>query len=87
MTLTPRPDAPVDPVLKIHRLCRELAATRLRYANLLAAARATIFAARDGDPDALEFLADELAVQHGQHNLDDRLRWIDEVGRVGEVGR
>ena len=47
-------------------LCRELAASRLQYANLLAAARATLAAARDGDPYALEFLADELAAQHGQ---------------------
>ena len=63
----------------IHRLCRELAAIRLSYANLLAAARATLAAARDGEPDALEYLADELAAQHGQHDLDPG--WWDEVGR------
>lgn len=55
----------------INRLCRELAAARLRYANLLAAARATLAAAREGDPHALEFLSDELVVQHGQHDLDE----------------
>jgi hypothetical protein len=30
-----------------------------------------VAAARDGDPYALEFLADELVVQHGQADLDD----------------
>jgi hypothetical protein len=73
----PRPDA--DPVRVIVRLCRELATTRLSYANLLAAARATLSAARDGEPDALEYLADELTAQHGQHDLDPG--WWDEVGR------
>jgi hypothetical protein len=43
----------------------------MEYANLLAAARATLAAARDGDPHALEFLADELVVQHGQRDLDE----------------
>jgi hypothetical protein len=28
-------------------------------------------AAREGDPYALEFLSDELVVQHGQHDLDE----------------
>jgi hypothetical protein len=51
----------------------------MQYANLLAAARATLAAARDGDPHALEFLADELVVQHGQHDLDHPRWW--EVGR------
>ena len=81
MTPTPRPNATGDPVRVIHRLCRDLAAARMRYANLLAAARVTLSAARDGDPDALEFLADELATQHGQHDLDDTPAWYDEVGR------
>ena len=48
----------------ILRLCHELAVTRLRYANLLAAAHATLSAARDDEPTALEYLADELAAQH-----------------------
>ncbi len=43
----------------------------MQYANLVAAARATLAAARDGDSYALEFLADELVVQHGQADLDD----------------
>jgi hypothetical protein len=77
----PRPDAAhPDPAGRvIFRLCRELAATRLRYANLLAAARATLSAARDGELDALEYLADELTAQHGQHDLNPG--WWDEVGR------
>ena len=66
------PTDPTDPALRvINRLCRELAAVRLQYANLLAAARATVAGAQDGDPYALEFLADELVVQHGQADLDD----------------
>lgn len=60
-----------DPVRVINRLRRELASARMRYANLVAAARATLAAAGDGDPHALEFLADELIVQHGQIDLDD----------------
>lgn len=80
MTPAPRPDVPpVDPVRVIRRLCRDLSAARMRYANLLAAARATLSAARDGDPDALEYLADELTAQHGQYDLDPS--WWDEVGR------
>lgn len=37
----------------------------VRYANLLAAARATVAADRDGDPDPLAILRDELD-SHGQ---------------------
>ena len=37
----------------------------VRYANLLAAARATIASDRDGDPDPLAILRDELDA-HGQ---------------------
>lgn len=80
MTPTPRPDVPhPDPARVIGRLCRDLAALRLHYANLLAAARATLSAARDDEPDALDYLADELAAQHGQHDLNPS--WWDEVGR------
>lgn len=38
---------------------------RMRYANLLAAARATLTAARDGETNPLAYLIDELAT-HGQ---------------------
>jgi hypothetical protein len=51
-----------------------------------------VAAARDGDPYALEFLADELVVQHGQADLDDadalvrRSQLLPET-RWWEVGR
>jgi hypothetical protein len=64
----------------ILRLCHELAVARLRYANLLAAAHATLSAARDGEPDPLDYLAEELAAQHDPH-LDRGPHWWDEVGR------
>jgi hypothetical protein len=80
MTGTPRPDVPpTDPARVIRRLCHDLADLRLHYANLLAAARATLSAARDDEPDALDYLADELAAQHGQHDLNPS--WWNEVGR------
>ena len=53
---------------------------RLRYADLLAAAHATLSAAREDEPAALEYLADELAAQHGPH-LDRGPHWWNEVGR------
>lgn len=85
---TPRRDEPPTDsaaVRALHRLGRELAATRLRYANLLAAARAALAAARDDEPDAWEYLADELAAQHGQHDLGRQ--WWDETGRWDGAGR
>lgn len=45
------------------RLRRALASLRMRYANLLAAARATLTAARDGEAHPLAYLIDELAAQ------------------------
>lgn len=45
---------------EITRLTTELAATRLSTANLLAAARATLDAYADGEPDPLYYLRDEL---------------------------
>lgn len=51
---------PTPLVAEILRLRTTLTALRQRYANLLAAARATLGAARDGEPDPLSFLADEL---------------------------
>jgi len=41
----------------------EFAALRTEYANLLAAARATLTATIDGDPTPLAYLVDELAAQ------------------------
>lgn len=69
----------------INRLCRELLATRLRYAHLVAAARATLAAARDGEPDALDYLADELATHHDPHGHTPR--WWAEICRTGQVQR
>lgn len=45
------------------RLRRTPGSLRMRYANLLAAARATLTAARDGDANPLAYLIDELAAQ------------------------
>ena len=75
--LDAEPSEPTDRFIR--RLCRELVAMRLSYSNLLAAARATLAAARDDESEALEYLADELAAQHGQHDLNPS--WWDEVGR------
>jgi len=45
---------------EITRLSGELKDTRLDRANLLAAARATIAAYHDGEPDPLSYLRDEM---------------------------
>jgi hypothetical protein len=42
-------------------LARELAAVRLQSANRLAAIRAALSAAADGEPDPLAYLRDQLA--------------------------
>lgn len=48
---------------EITRLSAELRDTRLDRANLLAAARATIAAHHDGEPDPLSYLRDELSAR------------------------
>jgi ABC-type transporter Mla subunit MlaD len=48
---------------EITRLRAELAGTRLDRANLLATARAVITAHRDGEPDPLSYLRDELSAR------------------------
>lgn len=50
------------PVLaaEITRLAAELKSSRLDHADLLAAARATIAAYHDGEPDPLSYLRDEV---------------------------
>ena len=48
-------------VAEADRLCRALVRSRLRYANLAAAARATLAAAADGDPDPAGYLREELS--------------------------
>jgi len=50
---------------EIDRLHGQHALTRVRYVNLLAAARATLAADRDGEDDPLFYVHDELA-EHGQ---------------------
>jgi hypothetical protein len=45
---------------EVARLAAELAATRLESANRLAAMRAALGAAADGEPDPLEYIRDEL---------------------------
>jgi len=47
-------------VAEISRLSADLQATRLDRANVLAAVRATLAAYRDGEPDPLFYLRDEL---------------------------
>jgi hypothetical protein len=47
---------------EVTRLSAELKDTRLDRANLLAAARATIAAYHDGEPDPLSYLRDELTI-------------------------
>lgn len=74
----PAPETVDDRV--IARLISELATVRTRYANLVAAARATLSAAREDDETyALTFLAGELACQHGQRDIDRGAwgRWRD----------
>ena len=49
-----------DLATEVTRLSAELAATRLWHANALAAMRATIAAQRDGEPDPVYYIRDEL---------------------------
>jgi hypothetical protein len=49
-----------DLATEVTRLSAELAAARLWHANALAAVRATIGAQRDGEPDPLYYIRDEL---------------------------
>jgi hypothetical protein len=55
-----------DLVAEVIRLRAELTAVRLWRANALAAMRATIGAQRDGEPDPLYYIRDELS---GSQNL------------------
>jgi len=54
---------------EITRQSTDLAQARLNRANLAAAALAVLAADRDGEPDALSYLRDELEA-HG-HDADD----------------
>jgi hypothetical protein len=56
----------------ISRQGTDLAQSRLNRANLAAAALAVIAATRDGEPDALSYLRDELRAQgHDTDHTDD----------------
>jgi hypothetical protein len=62
----------------------EFAAIRSEYANLLAAARATLTATIDGDPNPLAYLVDELAAQgqlppqvQAHYGSDPLAPWLD----------
>jgi len=50
-----------DLATEVTKLSAELAAARLWHANALAAMRATIGAQRDGEPDPLYYIRDELS--------------------------
>lgn len=65
---TVRSQAPCD---EVDRLARLLAAIRLRYQNLVAAALACLAAEADGEHDPLYYLRDELRAQ-GQLADDGR---------------
>ena len=60
-----------DELADLHAQHTEL---RARYADLIAAGRAALSAARDGETDALAYLADELTTAHDQHDIDPP-RW------------
>ena len=67
MTNQPHPSNPAPETAEtqtlraeITRLTADLAAARLESANRLAAMRAALGAAIDGEPDPLEYLRDEL---------------------------
>ena len=87
------PDTANDTMLEYARLRPALASLRMRYANLLAAARATLTAARDGEAHPLAYLVDELAAQGqlppaqtGSPILEaDRLSaWLDLTSESGD---
>jgi hypothetical protein len=65
-----------DLATEVARLAAELAAARLSHANALAAMRATIAAHRDGEPDPLYYLRDEL--QAPQNATQTRARADDD---------
>jgi hypothetical protein len=61
------------PVLlaEIDRLSRLLTRTRWDFANLLAAARATLAADQDGEPDPLTYLRDAVAAHRAWNPPDE----------------
>jgi hypothetical protein len=70
---------------ELKNTCRtEFTALRAHYANLLAAARATLTATIDGDPNPLAYLVDELTAQRQlppqiqtHYGSDPLAPWLD----------
>ncbi|MGH3992509.1 MAG: hypothetical protein ACRDSN_08590 [Pseudonocardiaceae bacterium] len=56
-------------LVELRRARAALAIMRLRYANLVAAGRATLVAAADGEADPLAYLRDELPPAPPDHPL------------------
>ena len=61
-----------DLAAEVTRLSVELAAARLWHANALAAMRATIGAQRDGEPDPLYYIRDELSAPQNRFKARER---------------
>jgi len=76
-------------VSELDRLCRALVRSRLRYANLAAAAHATLTATHDGDPDPAEYLRDELTHPTPTEPPPARAHRVDLTSgrRAGDLGR
>ena len=56
-------------IAEVHRGLSMFAYVRREYADLLAAAHATLHADHDGEPDPLWYLRDELTAQHEPRDL------------------
>lgn len=63
-------DIPVM-LIEIGQLAQLLSRARRDFANLLAAARTALDAARDGEPDPLSYLRDEVAAHGAWPPADD----------------
>ena len=77
-----------DLAAEVARLSAELAAARLDRANAIAAMRAAIGAQRDGEPDPLYYLRDEL--QASQNAAEDARRgqsWLTTARCAGTRAR
>lgn len=61
--------------VEVRRLRAALWAVRIRYANLVAAGRATLVAAADGEADPLAYLRDELPPAPPGHPLHAERGW------------
>ncbi|MGH3795333.1 MAG: hypothetical protein ACRDSP_10620 [Pseudonocardiaceae bacterium] len=64
-----------DLLIEVARLYAALLETRLESANRLAAIRATLGAAQDGEPDPLDYLRDEVADSSGVQVPEQQRGW------------